>query len=61
MMGNYPTVDKAAACIIKNYESYAVVQRTINKKLIELLKINAPTLIRCLRLVVVQDSLPQNF
>lgn len=39
MMGNYPTVDKAAACIIKNYESYAVVQRTINKKLIELLKI----------------------
>lgn len=42
MMGNYPTVDKAAACIIKNYESYAVVQRTINKKLIELLKINAP-------------------
>lgn len=32
MMGNYPTVDKAAACIIKNYESYAVVQRTINKK-----------------------------
>lgn len=61
MMGNYPTVDKAAACIIKNYESYAVVQRTINKKLIELLKINAPKHFRCLRLVVVQDSLPQNF
>ncbi|WGE41743.1 methyltransferase domain-containing protein [Actinobacillus equuli] len=42
MMNAYPIVDNTTACIIKHYESYAVAQKTINTKLIELLKINTP-------------------